>query len=328
VKYVLVIANGTFPIPMYKDLWKRDDVTLYIVNRTLPKPMSFLRKLHVDPRVKQKLSLPGQDVWEKDLLCYAENDVCYMFSSESLPYLSEQLMLRIKKHPAKPKMVLLLVDSLHANSMHLQWIKPMIHSFPWNLVVTYDPRDANEFGFAYMGCNIYSFDKDCRPSLNASDIYYVGAEKAGRNAYVRKLYEYLVQNDVKCNFHLMDRKYHAYKNIGKTKPGLKYHLFSLLSYEKIFSDVLSANCILEVVQKGQKAQTARYYEAVCANKKLLTNNRYIKELPFYNEQYMKIFNDFSDIDVEWIKRKEKIYYGYNGEFSPVKILDILNKKLK
>lgn len=85
--------------------------------------------------------------------------------------------------------------------------------------------------------------------------------------------------------------------------------------------------ILEVVQKGQKAQTARYYEAVCANKKLLTNNHYIKELPFYDERYMKVFDDFSNIDIEWIKRREKIAYGYNGEFSPVKILDVIGKNM-
>lgn len=327
MRYILVLVEDAVSVSMYKDLWKRDDVTLYTVNKTLPKPVSFLRKLHVDPRIRQKISLPGRDVWEKSILDYADKDVCYMFLSETLVYLSEQLMKKIKNHPAKPKMVLLLIDSLHAKSIHLQWARPMIHNFSWDLVLTYDQWDANEFDFTYMGGNIYSFNTECRPSINDSDIYYVGMEKSGRNAYVKSLYEYLVKNDVKCNFHLMDRKYLACKYIRKSKPGLKYHLFSRLSYENILADVLSTNCILEVVQKGQKTQTARYYEAVCADKKLLTNNHYIKELPFYDERYMKVFDDFSDIDIEWIKRREKIDYGYNGEFSPVKILDVIEKNI-
>ena len=126
-----------------------------------------------------------------------------MFSSEAIVYLSEKLLSKIKNHPAKPKMVLLLIDSLHAKSIHLQWARPMIHNFSWDLVLTYDQWDANEFDFTYMGGNIYSFNTECRPSKNDSDIYYVGMEKSGRNAYVRSLYEYLVKNDVKCNFHLI-----------------------------------------------------------------------------------------------------------------------------
>ena len=327
MKYILVLADKTFPIPMYKDLWKRDDCYLYIVNKKISKPMSFFRKIHTDPRCNQIINLPGRDVWEQDLLSCADKDTCYMFSSEALAYLSERLLLKIKNHLAKPRLVLLLVDSLHANSIHLQWVRPMIKKIPWDLVLTYDKRDAKEFNFTYMGCNIYSFDSNCQPSNKESDIYFVGANKAGRNVYVEKLYNYLVLNGVSCNFHLMDRKYRAYKYIGKSKPGLKYHLFSRLGYGDILADVLASNCILEVVQKGQKAQTARYYEAVCANKKLLTNNHYIKELPFYDERYMKIYDDFNDIDIEWIKCKEKIDYGYNGEFSPVKILDVVRKAL-
>ena len=328
MKYILVLANNTFSIPMYKDLWKREDVFLYIVNKTLAKPVSFLRKIHTDPRCNQIVNLPCRDIWERDLLNYAGEDVCYLFSSEAIVYLSEDLLLRIKNHSQRLKMVLLLVDSLHANSIHLQWARPMITKFPWDLVITYDKDDAEEFDFSYMGCNIYSFDMDCKPSNNQSDIYFVGTEKAGRNRYVSELYNYFSVNNVNCNFHLMDRKYYAYKYIGKSKSGLEYHLFSRIKYEEILADVLASNCVLEIVQKGQKAQTARYYEAVCANKKLLTNNHYIKELPFYNERYMKVFDDFGDIDIEWIKRKEKIDYGYNGEFSPVRILGIIENILE
>ena len=328
MKYVLVLANNTFSIPMYKDLWKREDISLYIVNKTMAKPIFILRKIHTDPRCNQIVNLPGRDIWEQDLLSYADKEVCYMFSSEAIVYLSERLLSKIKNHIAKPKMVLLLVDSLHANSVHLQWVRSKIHKFPWDFVLTYDKRDAKEFNFIYMGCNIYSFDSDSQPSNEESDIYFVGSNKAGRNVYVEKMYNYLVLNGISCNFHLMDRKYRAYKYIGKSKIGLKYHLFSPLEYGDILADLLASNCILEVVQKGQKAQTARYYEAVCANKKLLTNNQYIKELPFYDERYMKVFDVFSDIDVEWIKRKENIDYGYNGEFSPVKILDIVENEFK
>ena len=327
MKYILVLANKTFSIPMFRDLWKRDDVTLYTVNRDIGKWKSIIRKVQVDPRCRHLLHLPKCDMWEKDLLNYIDKDTCFIFSTEAINFLSDNLLMQIKKHPENPKMILLLVDSLNAHSVHLKWAKPLIFNFPWDLRLSYDIRDCKEFGFDYMGCNIYSFDESRQASDFASDIYFIGREKAGRNAYIKKLYDYLKGKDIKCNFHLMDKKYLAYKYIGKSELGLKYHLFSEEGYDKILADVLSTNCILEIVQKGQKAQTARYYEAVCANKKLLTNNHYIKELPFYDERYMKVFDEFKDIDIEWMRRKEQINYGYDGEFSPVKILNIVDEKM-
>ena len=64
------------------------------------------------------------------------------------------------------------------------------------------------------------------------------------------------------------------------------------------------------------------------NKKLLTNNYSICNLPFYNSKYMKSFQTFEDIDLEWVRRKEIINYGYTNEFSPVKILYMIDKHFK
>ena len=79
------------------------------------------------------------------------------------------------------------------------------------------------------------------------------------------------------------------------------------------------------MQKGQNAQTLKYFEAVCFNKKLLTNNQNAKKLSFYNEKYIKIFNKFEDIDIEWIKKIEPINYNYKNEFSPMYIVEKLKE---
>ncbi len=79
---------------------------------------------------------------------------------------------------------------------------------------------------------------------------------------------------------------------------------------------MGSNCILEVLQDGQTGSTLRYLEAVCYNKKLLTTNPRIKNYPFYDERYMKVFSSESDIDYDWVKKRETINYGYKDEFSP------------
>ena len=42
---------------------------------------------------------------------------------------------------------------------------------------------------------------------------------------------------------------------------------------------------------------------------------------------MKVFTSFDDIDIEWVKKKEDINYGYGGEFSPIYLLKIIEMKL-
>ena len=129
---------------------------------------------------------------------------------------------------------------------------------------------------------------------------------------------------MKTNFDLVDVPKNLEKMHLKNQAGLNFHDKDL-PYENVVSNILSANCILEMVAKGQNVQTARYYEAVCYNKKLLTNNPNIKELSFYNPKYMQHFESVEDIDFEWVKRRELIDYHYNNEFSPNHILGKLEE---
>ena len=101
-----------------------------------------------------------------------------------------------------------------------------------------------------------------------------------------------------------------------------------MPYEKVISQTMATNCIFEVLQDNQYGQSLRYFEAVCFNKKLLTNNKNIKNLPFYNEKYMKIFEEIDDIDYDWVKKREEINYNYNNEFSPIFLIDKIDELYK
>ena len=62
-------------------------------------------------------------------------------------------------------------------------------------------------------------------------------------------------------------------------------------------------------------------EAVILNKKFLTNNSDLVNLPFYNNKFMKIFTDPSAIDWEFVRKKEDVNYDYHNECSPIKIIE-------
>lgn len=66
----------------------------------------------------------------------------------------------------------------------------------------------------------------------------------------------------------------------------------------------STNCILEILQEGQYQQSIRYFEAIIYNKKLLTNNKNVKNLPYFDERYMRYFSSITDIDLSGLKKKK------------------------
>ena len=97
------------------------------------------------------------------------------------------------------------------------------------------------------------------------------------------------------------------------------------SYEEVLGGVLRSKVILEILQEGQSGPSLRYYEAVCYNKKLLSNNPNIVHFPYYDSRYMRYFSSPEDIDIAWITEDCDVDYHYKGDFSPVNMLDLIKK---
>ena len=89
---------------------------------------------------------------------------------------------------------------------------------------------------------------------------------------------------------------------------------------------MNSKCVLEFMQEGQNGATLRYFEAVCYNKKLLTDNPNITEFPYYDSRWMRVFKNVEDIDVNWLKENDEVDYQYKGDFSPVELVAYVQKK--
>ena len=83
------------------------------------------------------------------------------------------------------------------------------------------------------------------------------------------------------------------------------------------------------MQEGGNGYTLRTCEAVAYNKKIITNNKILKDSEFYDENMMLIFQNIEDIDINFIKVQKKDYID-KKLFSPFKLLekvvDILENK--
>ena len=248
-------------------------------------------------------------------------DVTYslIIPTSSIGKLSVGYLRKLKKRHPNVRLFALVTDSMHADSPHMVYVRQKLLSDVWDAVLTYDKCDAKEYGFHWFGYCYYSFHGVGRGSQK-SDLYYVGYDKGNRREKVESVYGYLKDRGVKCRFDVVG---HRTKH-DMEESRIKYRNRKI-SYWQVLECVQGANCILEVLQEGQEAQSIRYFEAVVYNKKLLTTNRHLSELPFYDGIYMKYFEKPEDIDPAWVKEEEKIDYGYRNEFSPLHLIDYIKE---
>ena len=219
------------------------------------------------------------------------------------------------------KISLYLLNAMDAKSPIMNGVRPKIVKFDWDNIYTTDPKDADNYGYKYLGFNYYSAH-DIPPLTppKKSDVFFVGGLKGGRTNMIYRLYEYLVSKGINCDFYLMPLDD---KNV-KRLQGV-YYYNGWRPYEEVLQHVQQTKCIIEIIQGGQSGATLRYVEAVCMNKKLLTNNPNIIHFPFYNPRLMKIFSSVEEVDTAWIQQEEDVNYNYKDEFSPKHFIDYLLK---
>ncbi len=285
-----------------------------------------IRKIHLSEKINKIAHFPFRTMWYGDLRkLKIEPDQNYVIILQAVIFweVPFSLIKRLAKYK-NVKLALILMDTVKVNSPAGEIIEKYRNNKIWDYIFTFDLEDSKKYGYYYLNEHYYPWyviEEAEKADKIETDAYFLGALKHGRTTEIVDLYKKFRENNVNVRFDVVE-------NQGRT---LDYsdQGFNMLQKKKSYQDVLKevqkTNCIIEFVQKGQKSQTLRYFESVCFNKKLLTNNPNVKNLKFYNEKYMKIFNTFDDIDFEWVKKREDIDYKYNGEFSSLHFIEELDK---
>lgn len=274
-----------------------------------------LKKVSMSYRLNKILPTDYFGYWANlDHYEYLPEDVYHMIlPSTSIAFLSLHYLEGFLKRHRNVRLYALLTDSMHAESPHMELVRKKLFSPIWKKVLTYDRYDAKEYRFEWIGYCYYSSYDYVEKDKHASDLYYIGFNKGGRADKVVSLYDEGRQNGVDCRFDVLSS---GAEQIGDL-PCMKERI----SYPQVVSRVKSTNCILEVLQKNQQEQSLRYLEAVVYNKKLLSNNPHLSELPYFDERYMRFFNSVDEIDWDWVRKKENIDFHYDGRFSPVHLIE-------
>ncbi|MDD3138669.1 MAG: hypothetical protein PHX08_06835 [Lachnospiraceae bacterium] len=237
--------------------------------------------------------------------------------NDQCPYLCDLQFLDLLKRKYNAKLVLTIRNMIkNKERPMLGLISAKDAEKYFDLIVTDELEDSKLYGYPYFPdtfTNMYK--KEIKVKY---DLCFCGADKK-RLKLVKEIYKLAEAKGIKTDFRIVeDNK----KNI----KGIKYVEWQ--PYPEVVKQDLQSNCILEILQPGQTGFTLRTQEAICCNKKLLTNNKEIVNNKYYNPKYMQIFERIEDIDFEFIKKRENVDYHYENDFSSINFLREILCKLR
>lgn len=274
-------------------------------------------------RLNQKIALPFKSFFEKRYTTsmikkYSDYNVFFIFlagayfeETFSQPYMWKQIQSLSKKTYVHK--ILYLVDPVDKFPTIKYW-------FPFfDLISGYAIEDVEKYGITYINAPCVSFRELMHSDNNTLSDIHIRAQ--GREKIITEVYDYLSSLGVKCDFHIQVKNQEDFIS----KEGLEYTQ-TRIPYDEMLKEELRSNVLLEVVVPNYgSGATLRYKEAVMYNKKLLTNNPTYNLLPYTDSDNIMYFQNVEDIDIDWIKRKDNIDYGYKGDYTVDVFLDRINE---
>ena len=332
MKYIIVIPSNHHQLGLFRDLEGRPDTEILVAR---PKKirnvfLKLVQRVHNHHALNSIVRLPFRQIWDEKIRFKLDENgnYCIVYLDGSLLHLDRNYLDKVFRME-NTRNVLVLINSLNAASLSMMEVKPMIGQFKWDAIYTFDPEDARTQNYRELGCCYYSMRDPAEllqkyPCETMNDVYFTGGLKGARDEMILSMFKKLDDAGLKADFHLM---YWGKKRLQKKLYADKIHYFTdWMSYENVLAGVLRSKVIIEILQEGQNGPSLRYYEAVCYNKKLLSNNPHIVNFPYYDPCYMKHFSSLDDIDLEWIAEDTKVDYHYKGDFSPIHLLELVREK--
>jgi hypothetical protein len=295
------------------------------------KIISFLFKVHKSNRIKKYIQLPFKNIWDKyhnfdaikNINFNNSNSICIIIQTRYFASLIEhtrnKFLQYLRTEYKNCRIVLYYSDLVSSHSCFN--ISKYIQQF--DAIFTFDKEDALKNDFFYYEEQFFSdFDLNnnlLSPLPKKSDITFIGKAKNRFNEII-KIFELLQKNNIVCDFHIIGAPFFKKKYSKK----INYH-FKDIPYYRILKHAISSKCVLEILQQGGTSSTARVSEAIYFGKKLLTNCLNLKTKPYYNPEYISVFSDPNDIDINFLKRDTgNIDYNYKHNLSPLNFINFVD----
>ena len=279
----------------------------------------FIEKVHLSPKLNKIIPLPFRRIWYNfsDVGKNPNDEYHCFFLCGAFVNIDAKIVKRVLRKK-NCHAYLITLDPFESLTPVPTSVRRAVKIINFEKIYTHDYMESQKYGFQYMDEMIFSNKiADGVDCTNDVDLYFLGRFKSGRGSNLFELFEYITSHGVnfRCKMQITKTGLKD-ADIDELKFKDQIEYFSeFMKYIDVVKESAHSNCILEMIQDTESDTTLRYFEAVLLNKKLLTNNKNIVKMKYYNPKYIKVFEKLEDIDCDWIKRQEKVDYGYKGDFS-------------
>lgn len=202
--------------------------------------------------------------WKKEIEKY---DIFILTSRRSSKYAVQYISKYCNKK--KKRLIVWYWNVVSGEEMNPEWCRKY-NAELW----TFDQGDAKKFNMHYNNTYYFSeLKKD--DNYNYSDIFYVGLEKEGR-------YEILQWLQKECDRNKLITDFNVVKN-SNYKGNNKINYIESMDYFEVLKRISGTKCILDINNSNQIGLTLRPLESIFFEKKLITNNKNIRNFDFYNK---------------------------------------------
>lgn len=239
---------------------------------------------------------------------------------------SEEFLYNLK-FKYKIKIGIIFIDSFETETA-IRAEKILLETDIADFAYTIEDKDVNRSNKIYKCYTPYASMSSSGSENEDYDVYFCGTIKDRGGLIVESITKF-VESNVNISIDLVVTSEEKVF-LGKLEDFDGVHIYDfneMKRYEDVVKESNKSRALLDITAGGQTALTLRPYEAVIYNKKLLTNNKNIYKFKFYNPKYMRYFSHITADDIEWLKKEEKVDYGYQGEFSIKNIIyDMVRKE--
>lgn len=153
--------------------------------------------------------------------------------------------------------------------------------------LTFDPEDALKYKINFRPLFYLDAYKELKSGVLEHDLLFLGTAHSDRYKISSWIGNWCKNNNLTsfCYYYMHGRLVYLYKRLfDKTFEEFSYSKLSFrsLNLDSIINLYQKSKVILDINHPNQKGLTMRTFEAIGANKKLITTNQEIMKFPFYN----------------------------------------------
>ena len=325
IPHFYIILPNASPESWGRWVWSdAEERAVVFLNNTMVQDRRLvkLKKAHFSNELNKHVWLPLKTIWDSTYPVRAE-----MFDPRQKNYIIFQSgvkfsphYLRRLKRECNCQTVLYLPDTLAGLNIarnREEWKRYRQH-YEIEQVYSFDQEDCQKYGLTFF--DFYSVTNVLPAGTPVdTDLFYVGSCRSRERLMMARAIYSRVKENARCDFRM----------IGVAESEVNAEDGIIYNHPMPYSDVVMQNqrscCILELVNAGQHGNTLRFKEAVCYNRKLLTNNPDVLKSKYYNPRWIQYFEKPEDIDMNWITNGDTPDFRYDSEYSPLRLLEMIEK---